>query len=362
MNPNRKHPSFSVVIPTFNRRELVMQAVESVRRQTYSAHEVIVVIDGSTDGTAAALAEHFPEVRVLDCCNRGIAASRNRGLVAATGDWVCFLDDDDLWHPRKLELAVEYLREHPDCEAINNPHWYFATTENAPLERLAIRRDFVAAGLDECIAAADAVGLPAPTQAAWLDTQGNSFREYMRRDRGVISSVMVKRFALLRVGGTNPSHTFNEDWTLFLNVARLCEWHTLPFRLGFTRFHERQITNARPEDMLYSLGNLINAWFTGQAFPRPGSLRETLDELAKYGPVYRKIVGNFHWAALRFGQFRLAGQIRAMGRALLPRTSDYLWSLVPPPVTWRWERYALGMYRPDGDAIQKKEEGELALP
>jgi glycosyltransferase involved in cell wall biosynthesis len=348
MNSNRGNPSFSVVISTFNRRDLVLQAVESVLRQTFSAYEIIVVVDGSNDGTAIALSKFFPGIHVLECSNRGIAACRNRGLAAATGDWVCFLDDDDLWHPMKLELAARYIREQPGCDALNNPHWYFAATENAPVERLSMRRDFVARDLNQCIAAADRLGLHAPELAARLDSRGNSFRAYLRRDRGVISSVIVKRFTLLRAGATSPSLTFNEDWTLFLNVSRLCEWHTLPFRLGFTRFHEKQITNARPEDMLFSLANLVTAWFTGQPFSHPTSFRETLDRLSEYGPVYRKIVGNFHWAALRIGEFRLAARIRTMGRTLLPRPSDYFYALIPPPVMWRWEKYTRGLYHPTG--------------
>jgi glycosyltransferase involved in cell wall biosynthesis len=101
-------PRFSVVIPTHNRAADLVKAVRSVWDQTYPAHEIIVVDDGSTDDTAQvakSLAEGGPAVRYLRQTNQGAAAARNRGIRAATGDWIALLDSDDTWLPRKLEAA-----------------------------------------------------------------------------------------------------------------------------------------------------------------------------------------------------------------------------------------------------------------
>lgn len=103
----------SVVIPTCNRRELLSQSLRSVLSQSRAADEIIVVDDGSTDGTIERVHEAFPEVRVLSQENRGVSAARNRGIEAAKGDWIAFLDSDDEWLPRKLERQLEALARSP---------------------------------------------------------------------------------------------------------------------------------------------------------------------------------------------------------------------------------------------------------
>ncbi len=104
----------SVVVPTFNRRELVASALASVRAQTRPADEVLLVDDGSTDGTAAMVEERFPEVRLLRQENAGVSAARNRGVRAAKGRWVAFLDSDDEWLPAKLERQLAALAADPE--------------------------------------------------------------------------------------------------------------------------------------------------------------------------------------------------------------------------------------------------------
>ena len=101
-------PKFSVVIPTHNRAADLAEAVRSVRDQTYPAHEIIVVDDGSTDDTpqvVESLANGGIPLRYLRQANQGAGAARNRGIRAAAGDWIALLDLDDTWLPRKLEAA-----------------------------------------------------------------------------------------------------------------------------------------------------------------------------------------------------------------------------------------------------------------
>lgn len=107
-------PLVSVVIGTFNRRELVREAVRSVLAQTQARFELIVVDHGSTDGTADALAAvGDPRVRVVRIPNNGIIATpRNTGIASARAPLVAFLDSDDRWRPRKLEVVLErFARE-----------------------------------------------------------------------------------------------------------------------------------------------------------------------------------------------------------------------------------------------------------
>lgn len=99
-------PSVSVVIPTFNRRRLVERALASVAAQTRAADEVIVVDDGSTDGTGDLVQARFSEVKYLFQENRGVSAARNRGIREAAGEWIALLDSDDEWLPEKLERQL----------------------------------------------------------------------------------------------------------------------------------------------------------------------------------------------------------------------------------------------------------------
>lgn len=105
----------SAVIPTRNRSELVVKAVQSALHQTHPRIEVIVVIDGSDPQTESALAKiHDPRIRIfLLAANVGGAEARNIGVRAARGEWIAFLDDDDEWLPQKvsLQLAAAYARE-----------------------------------------------------------------------------------------------------------------------------------------------------------------------------------------------------------------------------------------------------------
>lgn len=115
------HPLVSVVIPTYNRAAQVERAIDSVLAQTFSDLEAIVVDDGSTDGTAAALAARYGDdsrVRIVASKHGGVAVARNVGLDRATGSIIAFLDSDDRWQPWKLALQLECLAALPDAGMI----------------------------------------------------------------------------------------------------------------------------------------------------------------------------------------------------------------------------------------------------
>ena len=108
---NRSHRTVSVVIPAFNCERFVAEAIDSVLQQTLPPHEIIVVNDGSTDGTAHVLSGFEPRIRVISQANAGLAAARNAGISVATGYWIGFLDADDTWLPAKLERQLEAASE-----------------------------------------------------------------------------------------------------------------------------------------------------------------------------------------------------------------------------------------------------------
>jgi glycosyltransferase involved in cell wall biosynthesis len=100
----------SALIATHNRHHVVGEAIDSVLAQTRPAEEIVVVDDGSTDETPRRLAAYGERIRVVRQQNVGIAAARNAALRHATGDWIAFLDDDDIWYPQRLEVLERDLR------------------------------------------------------------------------------------------------------------------------------------------------------------------------------------------------------------------------------------------------------------
>jgi glycosyltransferase involved in cell wall biosynthesis len=135
-------PSISVIIPTFNRADLVINALESVLAQTYQAYEIIVVDDGSTDNTACRLVPYRDRIRYLYQRNRGVSAARNNGINAATGEWIATLDSDDVWLPSKLERQMEAVKAaggaygacFTDCRWVGDPNSQPTVFERAGFE------------------------------------------------------------------------------------------------------------------------------------------------------------------------------------------------------------------------------------
>lgn len=113
--PGRSPATVSVVIPAYNRAATLRRALGSVTDQSRRPDEVIVVDDGSTDGTDTIVESGFPGVRLIRQANRGVSAARNRGIATATGEWIAFLDSDDEWKPDKLEKQLAALAAFPDA-------------------------------------------------------------------------------------------------------------------------------------------------------------------------------------------------------------------------------------------------------
>jgi glycosyltransferase involved in cell wall biosynthesis len=107
------NPLVSVVLTTYNRKNLLRRALRSVCAQTHAPDEIIVCDDGSTDGTQQELAIEFPSVVWLKQENKGVASARNLGIRNARGSWIALLDSDDEWKPEKLELQLQCMKRNP---------------------------------------------------------------------------------------------------------------------------------------------------------------------------------------------------------------------------------------------------------
>jgi glycosyltransferase involved in cell wall biosynthesis len=108
------NPKVSVIIPTHNRADLLKEAIQSVLNQTYHNYEIIVIDDGSTDHTSETVKQFPTPISYRYQENSGVSAARNKGIQVAKGDYIAFLDSDDLFVTNKLEMQVAYLQKHQD--------------------------------------------------------------------------------------------------------------------------------------------------------------------------------------------------------------------------------------------------------
>jgi len=113
-------PFFSVIIPVFNRENLVERAIKSVLRQSFKDFELILVDDGSTDNTWNVLNKYESEFcTLLKNTNQGVSKARNSAALKSTGNYLCFLDSDDEWLENKLELQYQYLQTHSETKILH---------------------------------------------------------------------------------------------------------------------------------------------------------------------------------------------------------------------------------------------------
>ena len=106
--------NISVVIPTYNRKELLKRSIDSVINQTIKPSEIIIVDDGSNDGTEAMVKKKYDSLKLIKQKNKGASAARNSGIKASSGEWICFLDSDDEWKNDKLEKQIIAVANNSD--------------------------------------------------------------------------------------------------------------------------------------------------------------------------------------------------------------------------------------------------------
>ena len=126
MSYNKAIEEISVIIPTYNRCDLLKRAINSVIKQTITPKEIIIVDNGSTDQTYQMVSSLFPEINYFIEKKRGVSAARNKGILESKSKWIAFLDSDDAWKPTKLEKQMEYSVFNQDKYRIihTDENWY----------------------------------------------------------------------------------------------------------------------------------------------------------------------------------------------------------------------------------------------
>ena len=116
--------NISVIIPTYNRKETLKRAIQSVLMQSYTPYEIIVIDDGSDDGTKEWLKDNYPNVKYIYQMNSGVSSARNKGIKFARGDWIALLDSDDEWLPSKLKDQAYEIELNPAAKFLHtNEIW-----------------------------------------------------------------------------------------------------------------------------------------------------------------------------------------------------------------------------------------------
>jgi glycosyltransferase involved in cell wall biosynthesis len=215
-----RQPFVSVVVTTFNQAPYIRPALESVFRQSYERHEVIVIDDGSTDDTPRILAPLASRIVHVRQANQGVAGARNRGVREAKGELVAFLDGDDLWEPDKLAYQV--------AAAVANPQSGLIVTDGVQFDGTQI--------IDE--------SLIGPPERRFLEVAGGvttleAHRQLLAGNFiASVSQVMMPKAVLESVGPSDTSFALVSDWDLYLRISRrypvrligrkLVRWRYLP--------------------------------------------------------------------------------------------------------------------------------------
>lgn len=214
-----------VIIPVFNGAAYIEAAIQSVRQQTFPPERIIVVNDGSTDGTAevvARLAEADARVVHLARRNSGVSAARNAGIAASSAPFIAFLDADDIWLPEKLQRQMEaFERGGPETGFVHSSYFFI----NARGERLLDRN------------------VVPPKQ------RGDIFMPVLLEGyvlSGSASSVAVRRDVLDKAGHFDERLFHGEDWDLWIRLARISKVDFTPEAVVGIRVHD-QSAQRRPQ-------------------------------------------------------------------------------------------------------------------
>ena len=208
-------PTVSVIIPTYNRWPMVGEAIESVLAQSYRSWELIVVDDGSTDDTSERLALYGSKIKYISRQRSGVAAARNHGIASATGQYVAFLDSDDLWMPRKLEVQTAFMEQHPNVQICQT-------------EEIWIRR-----------------GVRVNPKAKHAKPSGDIFRSSLDLCLVSPSAVMMSTPLFTESGGFDESFPVCEDYDLWLRISVHCSVPLIPVSLVVKRGgHSDQLSHS----------------------------------------------------------------------------------------------------------------------
>ncbi len=215
-------PTVSVIIHTYNNEKYIVETIESVLSQTYDDYEIIVVDDGSVDGTRDAFLPYMHAIRYHYKENGGIASAKNAGIGLSEAKFIAFLDHDDLWHPDKLKLQVECFNENPQVGLVYGKYTTFRDGKDLRTK-------------------------PEKGYSGWI------FKELLSKSFIQTSTVMVKMECLDAVGPYDEQFSLGDEYDMFLRIAKKYQCSFIDQGLTRYRLHD---TNASNNDFLFDKDNL----------------------------------------------------------------------------------------------------------
>ena len=212
----------SVIIPTYNKSQYLKEAIESVLNQTYKNIEIIIVDDGSTDNTEK-IARSFQGTRIIYFFqkNKGPAGARDSGIKKAQGEYVAFLDSDDLWLPEKLERQIEFMERNSEIGLLGT-------------------------GCYEVDSGGKMIGKKN------FPTENNILQKILIKYNPFIqSSVTIKKEILDKVEGYDENFSESEDYDLWLRIAKYCQIANLPEPLVMKRYYPENLSPTKDKKQLF---------------------------------------------------------------------------------------------------------------
>jgi glycosyltransferase involved in cell wall biosynthesis len=276
--------TFSIIIPAYNAEVYIEQSLASVFAQTYSDFEVIVVDDGSTDDTANRVNRfaHYDSLRYIYQTNAGPAAARNTGLNLARGQFIAFLDSDDLWHPRKLEVHLKHMQNFPKLGMSFN--WFEVFYDRPDVERLS-----------------PWFAPPPKSTLNWEDF-------LLRNWTGTSSTVVVRAECLKGRHKFDARFRTGEDYQLWLAIAQ-DGWEIgfIPEALTFYRKRPKSLT---VDYLQIALDELL-------VMEQGVRIDETTKAAIELAITRRRV--DVAWAYFRSGQHQLAWKSLKQGYQAIPQ-------------------------------------------
>ncbi|MBL8860013.1 MAG: glycosyltransferase [Planctomycetes bacterium] len=277
------NPLVSVIVPTFDGEQFVRETLESVLAQDYSPIEVIVCDDGSRDGTLGILESYGSRLSVVRQKNQGVAAARNRAAQDARGEFIAFLDHDDVWEPNMLTTLVPLLAARPEVGLVYADAWII----DAQSERRGRRGTFL------------------------KYAEGDIFEPLLHGNFVPVETTLMRTALFRDLGGCDPSLRYLEDFELCLRIARHTTVGFCAEPLARYRIHERNLS--------HELEPMLVEWLR---------VLDTLEErVGALAPAHKRVVqgerdrlcADLAWRAARRGNVAGSAAWARQAGVLAPR-------------------------------------------
>lgn len=222
---NYGSPLISIIIPCFNCSTFIIEAISSVIDQNYTSIEIIIIDDGSVDGSAEIADQYGSPVKVIRQKNQGPAAARNRGIRESKGEFIAFLDGDDVWLPNKLADQVRFLQENQDVDIIYGDFKRWPANNNG---KYPPPGQFISNNEDSSFD---------PDLSGWI------YHKLLLDSSICIITALIRRTLYDKLGGFDEGLRTGEDYDFWLRASRITQAHKLRRAVALYRTNPSSTTH-----------------------------------------------------------------------------------------------------------------------